>query len=306
MKYEWKNQDEYKIQSDQSSQEKCLIEILTIEEFRQQYPDIFRRAFVSNSFNHIRFCKADWLKKAVTGTFAIPPKEDPSQTKICFGYCLMEDKIIFIDDSNYVKSILDEMQSYQLVDISSASLCLFEFMEYLLKDDMIFLQKYEERLTQLEEKLLKGESDDFDFQILSSRKDLSALSAYYEQLSDMGETLQQSAAERREERDRLLFGLYADKAGRLYSTVQMLKEYSMQLREMHQAQVDMRQNEIMKFLTIVTTIFMPLSLIAGWYGMNFINMPELSFPYGYIIICLICLLIIVIEIWVFRIKKWFK
>ena len=65
MKYEWKNQDEYKIQSDQSSQEKCLIEILTIEEFRQQYPDIFRRAFVSNSFNHIRFCKADWLKKAV-------------------------------------------------------------------------------------------------------------------------------------------------------------------------------------------------------------------------------------------------
>ena len=48
----------------------------------------------------------------------------------------------------------------------------------------------------------------------------------------------------------------------------MLKEYSMQLREMHQAQVDMRQNEIMKFLTIVTTIFMPLSLIAGWYGMN--------------------------------------
>ena len=58
------------------------------------------------------------------------------------------------------------------------------------------------------------------------------------------------------ERDRLLFGLYADKAGRLYSTVQMLKEYSMQLREMHQAQVDMRQNEIMKFLTIVTTIFM--------------------------------------------------
>ena len=53
-------------------------------------------------------------------------------------------------------------------------------------------------LTQLEEKLLKGESDDFDFQILSSRKDLSALSAYYEQLSDMGETLQQSAAEGRE------------------------------------------------------------------------------------------------------------
>ena len=98
--------------------------------------------------------------------------------------------------------------------------------------------------------------------ILAARKALSALSAYYEQLSDMGETLQQDAAERGNERDSLLFGLFSDKAGRLYSTVQMMKEYSMQLREMHQTQVDIRQNEIMKFLTIVTTVFMPLSLIA--------------------------------------------
>ena len=55
----------------------------------------------------------------------------------------------------------------------------------------------------------------------------------------------------------------------MYDMVQTLKEYSMQLREMHQTQIDIRQNEIMKVLTIVTTLFMPLTLIAGWYGMNF-------------------------------------
>lgn len=79
----------------------------------------------------------------------------------------------------------------------------------------------------------------------------------------------------------------------------------MQLREMHQTQVDIRQNEIMKFLTIVTTIFMPLTLIAGWYGMNFVHMPELSLQYGYVVICGICLLIVLIEIWFFKKKKWF-
>lgn len=79
----------------------------------------------------------------------------------------------------------------------------------------------------------------------------------------------------------------------------------MQLREMHQTQVDIRQNEIMKFLTIVTTIFMPLTLIAGWYGMNFVHMPELSLRYGYVVICGICLLIMLIEIWFFKKKKWF-
>ncbi|HBL64093.1 MAG TPA: magnesium and cobalt transporter CorA, partial [Oscillibacter sp.] len=42
---------------------------------------------------------------------------------------------------------------------------------------------------------------------------------------------------------------------------------ALQLREMHQTQLDMRQNQIMKILTIVTTVFLPLSLIAGWYGM---------------------------------------
>lgn len=141
--------------------------------------------------------------------------------------------------------------------------------------------------------------------ILAARKALSALSAYYEQLSDMGETLQQDAAERGNERDSLLFGLFSDKAGRLYSTVQMMKEYSMQLREMHQTQVDIRQNEIMKFLTIVTTVFMPLSLIAGWYGMNFVSMPELKFPYGYAVVCIVCLLIVALEIWFFKRKKWF-
>ena len=210
-----------------------------------------------------------------------------------------------MDDSGYVRGLLDEMQDYQMTDVTSPSLQLFDVMEYLLKEDVIFLQQYDDSLTRLEEGLLKRETEEFDVRILAARKALSALSAYYEQLSDMGETLQQDAAERGNERDSLLFGLFSDKAGRLYSTVQMMKEYSMQLREMHQTQVDIRQNEIMKFLTIVTTVFMPLSLIAGWYGMNFVSMPELKFPYGYAVVCIVCLLIVALEIWFFKRKKWF-
>ena len=69
---------------------------------------------------------------------------------------------------------------------------------------------------------------------------------------------------------------------------------------------DIRQNEIMKVLTIVTTLFMPLTLIAGWYGMNFAHMPELTAPGGYGIICVVCLLLIAVEIWIFKKKGWFK
>ena len=83
------------------------------------------------------------------------------------------------------------------------------------------------------------------------------------------------------------------------------KEYSLQLREMHQTQVDMRQNQIMKILTIVTTVFLPLSLIAGWYGMNFQNMPELTAEYGYLVICIVSAVCVLVELWIFKRKKWF-
>ena len=73
-----------------------------------------------------------------------------------------------------------------------------------------------------------------------------------------------------------------------------------------QTQIDIRQNEIMKILTVVTTIFMPLTLIAGWYGMNFKNMPELDAKYGYIVVSAICLAIVAVEVWIFRKKKWFE
>ena len=78
----------------------------------------------------------------------------------------------------------------------------------------------------------------------------------------------------------------------------------MQLREMHQTQVDMHQNQIMKFLTIVTTIFMPLTLIVGWYGMN-VKMPEVGWPYSYPIIILASIAVTIIEILIFKKKKWF-
>ncbi len=60
-----------------------------------------------------------------------------------------------------------------------------------------------------------------------------------------------------------------------------LREYVLQVRELFQAEIDIRQNRIMKTLAIVTTIFLPLSLVAGWNGMNFVDMLRLRWRYGY-------------------------
>ena len=59
----------------------------------------------------------------------------------------------------------------------------------------------------------------------------------------------------------------------------------------------------MKILTIVTTIFLPLTLIAGWYGMNFINMPELAWKYGYAYPVTIAASIIIVAASLYYFKK---
>ena len=77
----------------------------------------------------------------------------------------------------------------------------------------------------------------------------------------------------------------------------------MQLRELYQAQVSASQNRTMTLLTVVTAIFAPLTLLAGWYGMNFTYMPELQSRFGYIGIIVVSAIIVVAElVWFHRHK----
>jgi magnesium transporter len=65
-----------------------------------------------------------------------------------------------------------------------------------------------------------------------------------------------------------------------------------------------RLNEIMKALTIVSTIFLPLSFVAGVYGMNFRYLPELDWRYGYFTIWGVFILIVLGMLWYFRRRGW--
>ena len=69
-------------------------------------------------------------------------------------------------------------------------------------------------------------------------------------------------------------------------------------------QIDIRMNRVMTILTVLSTIFMPLTLIAGWYGMNFRYMPELNWPWSYPIVFVVCIVIVVACLVFFKKKKW--
>ena len=64
-------------------------------------------------------------------------------------------------------------------------------------------------------------------------------------------------------------------------------------------------NEVMKTLTIISTIFIPLTFIAGLYGMNFDNMPEVNWKYGYFVVLAVMFGLTFIMLFCFRRRRWF-
>jgi magnesium transporter len=72
--------------------------------------------------------------------------------------------------------------------------------------------------------------------------------------------------------------------------------------ELHMTRVSNRTNDVMKVLTIIATIFIPLTFIAGIYGMNFRYMPELTWRYGYFVVLGIMLIILLLETLVLQTK----
>jgi magnesium transporter len=88
-------------------------------------------------------------------------------------------------------------------------------------------------------------------------------------------------------------------------TLETYRDMLSGMLDIYLSSISNRLNEVMKILTIITTIFIPLSLISGIYGMNFKFMPELEWPYGYPVILSVMFIIALFMVMYFKRKKWF-
>ncbi|EKB50739.1 magnesium/cobalt transporter CorA [Cecembia lonarensis] len=91
----------------------------------------------------------------------------------------------------------------------------------------------------------------------------------------------------------------------IIENLEMQRESITTLVEIFMTDISLKQNEVMKTLTIIATIFIPLTFLAGVYGMNFEFMPELSWKYGYWLTWLVFIGISAIMVFYFKRKKWF-
>lgn len=205
---------------------------------------------------------------------------------------------IFTEYMVFVSDIFSRIQQFlkgyteKAVKGLNHSHILHAFFYALVKDDNEGLMNLEDTIAELENRVMQGNIEDCQNQFLTLRRKLAAYKKYYEQLLDV--------AERMEENENGLLGAdllksfqrFTARVERLLRAVENLREDVARSYEAYQSQVDINLNKTMKMLTVITSVFLPLSLIAGWYGMNFQNMPELTWRYGYLYVMLLCALVL--------------
>lgn len=181
---------------------------------------------------------------------------------------------------------------------------MYDFLQGLIRGDTKHLEQLEDTIVGLEDAVITRE-EECVHEIVNLRRELLRLKKYYEQLQSIADELCENDNGLLSEESLRWFSIWESRVERLLRAVLNLRDYLTQVREAYQAQIDIRQNELMKFFTVVTSIFLPLSLIVGWYGMNFSNMPELRWKFGYPVIIGLCALIVAGEIVLFKKKRWF-
>ncbi|VED59029.1 CorA family divalent cation transporter [Staphylococcus simulans] len=89
------------------------------------------------------------------------------------------------------------------------------------------------------------------------------------------------------------------------ATLESCEALTDDIKDNNQSYHSSRINSVINVLTIISSIFFPLSFLAGWYGMNFTNMPELHGQYNYFIFIAFSIIIVVVLLLIFKKKKWF-
>lgn len=245
--------------------------------------------------NHLFFCKLEIYASYLYATFHVPVKKKEKRSRN-FAFYLTQNRLIFVEEEGFVSELISRLQKKSRDGEYTKERFLSDFFMGLIEEDGLYLAALERELAEMEEVVLQGDLTHFNYFMLGIKKEISRLYCYYNQMIDVGDILCEKEQ---------LGNAFLERLKRLQQEAQSLREYAMQVQDVYQSEISIHQNDVMKLLTIVTTIFLPLSLIAAWYGMNFENMPELQWEYAYPVISGISVLIVVVSLWFFKKKKFF-
>ena len=185
-----------------------------------------------------------------------------------------------------------------------ADYLFFALLDALVDNYFLVLEFLEDKLDALEDEVYISPSSDTPYKIQHLRKEIMSIRAWMGPVRELIARLIESDTSLISKDTRLFLRDALDHANEISETLQIQREMAFSLMDMYMSSVSNRMNEVMKVLTIMASIFIPLTFIAGIYGMNFEHMPELKWRYGYYAVWGVMGLIFLSLIVYFRRKKW--
>lgn len=242
------------------------------------------------------------------GTLKITEANNMKAPCDCMAFYVKKNLLVLVDiadsDCSTRNRFLESLHRFSVQGITLEKM-IYAFLESLIFGDNKALEDAEFDINGMEECVLRDRAGkDFNMELLHKKKELLVLRNYYEQLIDIGEALEENENEIFDSEDLRYFKIFTDKAVRLRENVDTLRDSIVHLRDAYQAYLDLKLNETMKIFTVLTAIFFPLTVIVGWYGMNFKSMPEFDWKYGYIYVILLSVIVVSALIITVKRKKW--
>lgn len=184
-----------------------------------------------------------------------------------------------------------------------------DYLGYALLDlvvDTYFLimERLEELMEDVEEEILDGSRNQLMQRLQIIRKMVITVRRAVWPLREVMNQVQKLELPYIKEATQIYFKDLYDHILRIIDTLEQMRETSATLTDTYQSSLSNDMNSVMKVLTIIATIFIPLTFIAGIYGMNFQNMPELAVPWAYPLVLSIMGLVALVMLIFFKIKKW--
>ena len=228
--------------------------------------------------------------------------ESQEQAPILKAYITRE-KLLIIGDKWMLEQLEEGVESNKYLAKNAFTILVLMF-SYILSKDSKLIEKTESEIEELEQVATGKKPDDQTVIIMALRKRLLAIKHYYEGIFDLLEDMEENQNQLFSEEQLRNIRIYKNRAERLVNRVASIKDYLSQVREAYQNQMDLSLNETMQFFTVITAVFLPLTLIAGWYGMN-LRMPELASKITYPTVIVISIIFVVASLIFCRRKGWF-
>lgn len=192
-----------------------------------------------------------------------------------------------------------------LIRKRGADYLVYRLIDSVVDNYFIIIEKIEEKVEDLEDAIAADTDEDHTRTIQYMKREIITLKRALLPLREAVSGLEKGVTDLVHPSNEKYFRDVYDHLIQIADNLESNREVLSGLMDMQMANMSNRMNQVMKVLTVIASLFIPLTFIAGIYGMNFDNMPELHFKYGYFAAWGLMIAVFIGMLLFFKSKKWF-